>query len=98
MSSKNDDSIKLTDIVNDEDAPDTLGDITGEAIRQVDWFVIIIMAIVFLLVNSDVFINTVLINWPDAVSQGETTATGTILQMLTQIFLVLGAIFVKKIM
>lgn len=83
----------LDDII--EEAPDTMADVAVSGLNRIDWFLLFIVALSFLFVISDVYINQLLVKIPDAVKHNEPTAWGSLIQMVSQLLLILGATAVK---
>lgn len=62
-------------------APNDFMQIFAHAVNSVDWSIILCMAVMFLLVISDVFNEHVLTNFAEAFHEGEITAYGHMLQL-----------------
>lgn len=81
---------------SDDDMPDSLGDMMGEGFSQISWFIIIIIVLTYIFVSSDIFVDNVLNRFPNAVEMKVPTLSGTIIQSLTQLFLIGIAYLAKK--
>ena len=80
---------------------DDLGDLTESdskgLLASVPWFMIILIIITFLIVNSDIFIDRVLSRVSNAVEQKEPTVWGSLIQASSQALLVTVGIFVNSL-
>jgi len=72
------------DRLDDYEEGDSLGDMLSEGFINFPWFLIILVIIGFLMVNSDIFSEHVLSRIPDAIAQNEVTTWGTLIQAVTQ--------------
>lgn len=79
----------------DNEAPDSLADLAVSGLTKIDWFLLLIVALSFLFVISDVFINQILTKFPDAVQHKEPTAWGSLIQMTSQLFFIISATAIK---
>jgi len=75
---------------------DSIADVASAAISILDWFLLFIVALSFLFVISDVYINQLLIKIPNAVKYGEPTAWGCVIQMVSQLVIIIMASSIKK--
>ena len=72
------------DRLDDYEDKDSLGDMLNEGFINFPWFLIFLVIIGFLMVNSDIFSEHVLSRIPDAIAQNEVTTWGTLIQAVAQ--------------
>lgn len=87
------------DIVDDTDR-ESMDDVSGSASNSFgvsDWlFLLVVIAIGFMVVSSDIFVNQVLVHVPNAVADDEPTVWGSLVQMICQLLIVVISMIAKK--
>lgn len=84
---------------DDPDDRELLGDndVDNNSFGVSDWlFLLVVIAIGFIIVSSDIFVNQVLTHVPSAVEHGEPTMWGSLVQTISQVLIVMVAMFAKR--
>lgn len=80
----------------DEKVDDSLLPAAGVIIWSIEWKMLVLLFLIFILISSDVFISRILSKGDNAVVMGRPTTSGTVIQGMTLVGLFAGADMLVK--